>query len=57
VKVIGMSDATAASTVSVSHHVTTDPEVFQFAQTTDRLILQWDGIDWVTISNQGVDTP
>lgn len=57
IKVIKMSNATASSTVSVTHHTTSDPEVFQFAQTTDVLILMWNGIDWVTISNQGVDTP
>jgi hypothetical protein len=52
-KVIKMSDATASSTLSVTHHETTDPEVFTFAQVTDILILKWNGLEWVTINNQG----
>jgi nitrous oxidase accessory protein NosD len=55
-KRIGMSDASTSSTVSVSHHVTSDPEVFTFAQTTDYLILEWDGTDWNTVLNRGVAT-
>jgi hypothetical protein len=52
-KTIKMSDATASSTVSVAHHETSDPEVFTFAQVTDILILMWNGLEWVTINNQG----
>jgi len=53
IKTIKMSDATTSSTVSVSAHETSDPEVFTFAQVTDILILMWNGLEWVTINNQG----
>ena len=52
-KIVRMSNATNPSTVSVSHHETSDPEVFTFAETTDILILEWNGLEWVTINNQG----
>jgi hypothetical protein len=57
VKVIKMSNATATSTVSVTHHETSDPEEFQFDAVTDILILMWNGLEWVTVNNQGVATP
>lgn len=57
IKIIRMSNATATSTVSVTHHETSDPEVFSFGAVTDILILMWNGLEWVTINNQGVDTP
>lgn len=43
-----------AVTVSVTHHETTDPEVFTFDTVGDSLYLMWDGTDWVTIKNKGV---
>lgn len=57
IKIIKMSNATANSTVSVTHHETSDPEVFEFGAVTDILVLMWNGLEWVTINNQGVATP
>jgi hypothetical protein len=54
IKVIKMYNSTNPSTVSVSHHATSDPEVFTFDAVTDILILMWNGLEWVTISNVGV---
>ena len=45
---------TTSSTVSVTHHTTSDPEVFTFAVLGAYLELEWDGTDWVTIVNHGV---
>ena len=55
-KRVGMSEASNASTLSVTHHETSDPEVFTFNATTDYLILEWDGTDWGTVKNRGVGT-
>jgi len=49
IKVIRMSDATNSSTVTVTHHKTSDPEVGTFDATTDYWILAWSGDEWVTI--------
>lgn len=49
-----MTDASNSSTVSVSNHETSDPEVFTFAQTTDTLLLRWMGSQWITVANSGV---
>ncbi len=57
IKIIKMSNATATSTVSVTHHETSDPEEFQFGAVTDILVLMWNGLEWVTINNQGVAVP
>lgn len=53
-----MSDATTSSTVSVTSHETSDPEVFTFAQVTDSLILEWDASNayWWTVKNIGAAT-
>lgn len=53
-KTIIMTDATTSSTITVAHHVTSDPEVFTFAQVGDTLILKWNGTDWMTVFNNGV---
>ena len=57
-KKVTMSNATASSTLSVTSHETSDPEVFTFAQTTDVLILEWDSANayWWTVKNIGVAT-
>ncbi|HEB28578.1 MAG TPA: hypothetical protein ENI05_12530 [Porticoccus sp.] len=57
-KVFTMSDASTSSTVSVTSHETSDPEVFTFAQTTDYLILEWSVSQafWWTVKNIGVAT-
>jgi len=49
VKVIRMSDASNASTVSVTHHKTSNPEVGTFNATTDYWMLMWSGDEWVTV--------
>lgn len=53
-KIIQMINGSNSSTVTITHHETSDPEIFTFAQTTDILILEWNGLEWVTINNQGV---
>jgi hypothetical protein len=55
-KVIRMTDATTSSTVSVTNHITSAPEVFTFADANDRLILVWDGVTWNTLVNNGAAT-
>jgi hypothetical protein len=57
-KKITMSNATASSTLSVTSHFTSDPEVFTFAQVTDVLILEWDAANekWWTVFNNGAAT-
>lgn len=53
-KVIGMNDASNASTVTVTAHETSSPEVFTFNAVTDYLVLEWMGSRWVTVANSGV---
>jgi len=48
-KTIVMTDATASSTVSVTHHETSDPEVGTFDAVDEFWILEWMGTKWVTI--------
>lgn len=57
-KKITMSDASNSSTVSVTSHETSSPEVFTFAQVTDVLILEWDASNefWWTVKNLGAAT-
>jgi hypothetical protein len=55
-KTITMTDATASSTVSVTHHPTSDPEVFTFATVGATLVLRWNGTDWETVHNYGATT-
>lgn len=45
---VRMSDATNVSTVSVTHHRTSDPEVFTFDGTADFIILYWNLNMWIT---------
>jgi len=54
IKTIVMSDATTSSTLSVTNHETSDPEVFTFADVDDTLVLMWTGTEWITIANSGV---
>lgn len=51
---IYMSEASNASTVTVTNHETSDPEVFTFNSTSDRLILEWTGGEWITVANYNV---
>lgn len=52
-KMIVMTNATASSTVSVTHHETSDPEVITFAAVDDTAILEWTGTEWITIKLSG----
>ena len=56
IKTIAMTDASNSSTVSVTNHETSDPEVFTFADVDDALVLMWTGTEWMTIANSGVAT-
>ena len=49
-KTIVMTDATASSTVSVTNHETSDPEVFTFDAVDEYLTLVWTGTEWATVS-------
>jgi hypothetical protein len=57
-KKITMRDATASSTLSITSHETSDPEIFTFAQVTDVLIIEWDAANaiWWTVKNIGAAT-
>lgn len=48
-KTIVMTNATASSTVSATHHVTFDPEVATFDAVDETWLLEWMGTEWVTI--------
>lgn len=55
-KMIIMTEASNCSTVSVTHHVTSDPEVYDLQDVGDTLILEWNGIDWLEVHNNGCET-
>ena len=42
-----------SSTVSVTNHETSSPEVFTFGDRNDTLVLMWMGNQWITIANSG----
>lgn len=46
---ISMSDQTTSSTVSVSHHVTSDPEIGTFDAVDETWTLIWTGTEWDTL--------
>lgn len=46
---IVMTDASNSSTVSIAHHVTSDPEVATFDAVDEYLVLEWSGTEYVTI--------
>lgn len=48
-KTVVMTDATNSSTLSVTNHITSDPEVFTLNAVNEHLILTWTGEEWVTI--------
>ena len=51
-KIIIMTNATASSTVEVTTHQTSDPEIFTFNAVGEYVILKWMGTDvggWITI--------
>lgn len=47
---IRMTNATNPSTVSVTNHVTSNPEVFTFDAVGEYLTLIWTGAQWATVS-------
>jgi len=55
-KVFTMSDATTSSTVSVTSHETSSPEVGTLADVGDYLVLEWSVVNayWWTVKNVGV---
>lgn len=49
IKTIVMTVAANASTVSVTNHVTSDPEIFTFDAVDEALVLVWTGTEWDTL--------
>jgi len=49
IKTIVMSDATNSSTVSATHHETSDPEVATFDAVDETWVLIWTGTEWATL--------
>ena len=49
IKTIVMTDATNSSTVTVTNHETSDPEVFTFDAVDEVLVLVWTYSEWVTV--------
>lgn len=50
-KVIVMTDATTSSTISITNHETSDPEVATFDAVDEYWYGLWTGTEWATISN------
>lgn len=55
-KQIYMSNASNSSTVSVTKHATSDPEVFTFDAVDEALELWWTGTEWETVGTQTATT-
>lgn len=55
-KMFVMTQASNSSTLSVTNHVTSDPEVFTFDAVDEALLLQWTGTEWMTVHAQDVTT-
>jgi len=53
IKTIVMTNASNSSTVSVTNHETSDPEVITFAAVDDTAILLFTGSEWITIKLSG----
>lgn len=53
-KMINAYNVDNTITLTVTHHETSDPEIFTFDTVGDYLILEWGGSDWVTVKNFGV---
>jgi hypothetical protein len=49
IKTIVMTDASNSSTVSITNHQTSDPEVATFNATDETGVFMWTGTEWVTI--------
>jgi len=50
-KTIVMTDASNSSTVSATHHETSDPKVATFDAVDEYWLLVWTGTEWATVSN------
>ena len=50
-KTIVMTEASNSSTVSITNHETSDPEVATFDAVDEYLLLVWTGTEWATVSN------
>jgi len=48
-KTIVMTEATTSSTVSITNHETSDPEVATFDAVDETGVFMWTGTQWVTI--------
>ena len=53
IKTIVMTEASNSSTVSVSNHETSDPEIITFAAVDDTAVLMWTGTEWITLKLSG----
>jgi hypothetical protein len=53
VKVVVVSAGATSSTLSVTNHETTDPEVITFTAVDDTAVLMWTGTEWMTIELSG----
>jgi len=51
IKTIVMTDATNSSTVSVTNHETSDPEVGTFDAVDETWVLLWSGTEWITLQS------
>ena len=48
-KLIVMTEASNSSTVSVTNHATSDPEIYTFDAVDEMLLLTWTGTEWETV--------
>lgn len=48
-KTVTMTNAANSSTLTVTNHQTSDPEVFTFDAVGETLVLVWNGTDWCTV--------
>jgi len=53
-KTIVMIEASNSSTLSITNHSTSDPEVATFNALDESLTLQWTGTEWITAFSDGV---
>ena len=49
-KIVSMIEASNSSTLSVTNHETSSPEVFTFSAVDQYVILMWAGTKWVTVN-------
>lgn len=49
IKTIVMTEASTSSTVSITHHQTSDPEVATFDAVDETGVFMWTGTEWITI--------